>query len=100
MYIKDVKIYFIHIFLIHLFIWYFTYIYSYFIWYKYDQTILGLILALMTVIFFISFFLSVGISENLFFVFMPNSIVIKEIPFNEVKEIVIKDDKDDFNLFY
>ncbi len=70
-----------------------------FIWYKYDYTILGFILALLSVIFFISFFLSVGISENLFFVFMPNSIVIKEIPFNEVKEIVIKDDKHDFNLF-
>lgn len=70
-----------------------------FIWYKYDYTILGLIVALTSVIYFISFFLSVGISENLFYVFMPNSIVIKEIPFNEVKEIVIKDHKDDFYLF-
>ena len=63
------------------------------IWYSKDNTILGIVTLMNAVLFFLSFYIAIGISDRYFNSFMARSIVILSVPFDQAKNIMVKKNK-------
>lgn len=67
-------------------------------WYSNDNSIIGLITLVNALLFFLSFFLAIGISDKYLNCFMVNSIVVLSVPYSEIKEIRISKSENKIKL--